>query len=203
MLSLDKRMMPSAGTTVMVVVFSLLVACTFLPLAATHKGWGQPLLAATVRPQLLRFGVHVTPEHTPLSDPERFIGYHAGLDYEIFPSERERDVPVFAICPGRIQYEKWVNGYGGVLIEECLLNGNPVTVLYGHLDSTRFSVRGKDTVQTSQPLGVLAPYRSHESDGNRKHLHLEVHRGADIQFLGYVQDPAELKAYIDPANMLQ
>ncbi|MDP1845177.1 MAG: hypothetical protein Q8L09_00330 [Candidatus Moranbacteria bacterium] len=37
-----------------------------------------------------------------------------------------------------------------------------------------------------------------ETDGERKHLHLGIHKGAGVNILGYVQSKAELSGWLDP-----
>lgn len=176
---------------------------TVLLLVACARGAGAPFADAWRRPAALRFGMHVTPDpgENPIDPPERFAGYHAGLDYEILPGEEDDDVPVLAICAGDILYTGFAEGYGGLIVQHCRLRGEDVTVMYGHLAEDGLSRIGA-ALKTGDRLGLLAPPYSAWSGGNRKHLHLGIHRGTHIDMRGYVQDPEELAAYIDPGSVL-
>ena len=147
--------------------------------------------------------MYVTPDqaHNPIVPPERFIGYHVGLDYEIFASERNKEVPVFAVCSGTILYSGFAQGYGGLIVQRCMLNNEHVTVLYGHLDHEGLP-REDTVVNPGQRIGKLAAARSQWSDGNRKHLHLGIHRGDTLDVRGYVQHADELKEFLDPREVL-
>lgn len=175
-----------------------LVAC----LAAT--GFEQPLEHATNRPTPLHFGVHVTPdpETNPIDPPERFSGYHAAIDYEVSGEELDKPVAVYAICRGKVVYSGFAEGYGGLLIQRCTLDGETISVIYGHLSRNGLIEDGV-TLRSGAQLGYLADARSQDSDGNRKHLHLGIHKGKALDMRGYVQDEADLEEFIDPATVLQ
>lgn len=162
-----------------------------------------PLEHTPNRPTPLSFGLYVTPDpaQNPIDPPERFTGYHAAVDYEVSTEEVDRDVPVYALCSGKVVYSGFASGYGGLLVHRCRLQGEDVTVIYGHLALANLPAVGK-TVKKGQKIGLLAPARSTESDGNRKHLHLGIHRGRDVDVRGYVQHEDELSEYIDPASVL-
>ena len=180
-------------------VLLLLVSCTM----TSAFSLSAPLERTLTRAVALQFGMHVTPDaaENPIDPPERFIGYHVGLDYEIFDDELDHDVPVYAICDGEVLRSGFVNGYGGLLIQRCTIGGESVTVLYGHLDEKELA-KQRTILYAGDPLGLLAPPRSHWSDGNRKHLHLGIHRGKSIDYRGYVQTEEELQDYRDPASVL-
>ncbi len=184
------------------VVGTVLVIAGCSALAQSSFAW--PLPGGAFRPTPLHFGLYVTPDpaHNPISPPERFIGYHVGTDFEIYPDEERVDVPVYAICSGEIVYSSFAEGYGGLIAEHCLLRDEKVTVLYGHLLLSSLPKVG-DRVTQSQTIALLAPAHTHDSDGNRKHLHLGIHRGWDMTFLGYVQTEAELSQFIDPQTVLE
>lgn len=57
------------------------------------------------------FGIHITKTNSPVS-PERFSGYHSGVDFEILPGEEDTDVEVRAICTGPLVMKKRATGYG-------------------------------------------------------------------------------------------
>lgn len=162
-----------------------------------------PLPAAGLRPTPLYFGLYVTPDpnQNPIDPPERFTGYHAAVDFEIHPAEEQLDIPVYAICPGTVVYSGYAEGYGGLLVHRCTLQGEPVTVLYGHLRLEGLPATGTN-VHKGQQIGSLAPGRTYESGENRKHLHLGIHKGEDMDVRGYVQNEKELEQYIDPLTVL-
>ncbi len=177
------------------------VVCLFL-VGCNAFGRG-PLHNAYNRPTPLHFGLYVTsdPKHNPIDPPERFAGYHAGLDFEIDPSEKDVDVPVYAICEGTVIFSGFAQGYGGLLIHRCKFQEQDVTVLYGHL-----KVEGlpeiASTVHPGDQIGVLGADRSRDTDGNRKHLHFAIHKGRQEVMLGYVQTPEELDQFLDPSVVL-
>lgn len=175
-----------------VVLFVLFMGCS----AGTLE---DPLPKASMRATPLSFGLHVTPnsEQNPIDPPERFTGYHTGVDYEVTTEELEDEVPVFTICKGKVAYSGFASGYGGVLIQYCRLAGAPVTVLYGHLSLDGLPSKGT-MLQSGNRIGALASAKSEESGGNRKHLHLGIHRGSEIKFLGYVQREDDLTEFLNP-----
>lgn len=178
-------------------------------LIAIFTSWAQsgqmslPLPDALERSTPLHFGLYVTPDpkNNPIDPPERFTGFHVATDFEIAPEEADTDVPVFAICNGPVAFSGFVEGYGGLLIERCTIAGEEATVLYGHLRIDGLPEEGK-RLNHGATIGVLAPARSYDSGGNRKHLHLGIHRGARLDFRGYVQTESELSQYIDPMEVL-
>lgn len=175
-----------------------LVACV------ASAGFSQPMDHATNRPTPLHFGVYVTPDPAtnPIEPPERFTGYHAAVDYEVSEDELETPTQVYAICKGRVIYSGFAEGYGGLIIQRCTLDGEPISVIYGHLSRNGLLEEGV-TVRSGNPIGYLADARSTDSDGNRKHLHLGIHKGKGLDMRGYVQTEEELAEYIDPATVLQ
>ncbi len=168
---------------------------------ATNLHW--PLPYAYNRPTPLHFGLFVTPDpkQNPIDPPERFIGFHAATDFEIVSGEENADVPVYAICKGPVVYSGFAKGYGGLLVQQCTLRNEEVTVLYGHLALDALPAPGT-ALRPGQQLSILAASRSHDADGNRKHLHLGIHRGPQLDVRGYVQREQELQHYIDPQKIL-
>jgi len=163
-----------------------------------------PLTAMENRPQLLTFGLYVTPSpaNNPIDPPERWTGYHSALDIEIYPDEIAKDVPVFAVCEGEVIFTGEVNGYGGVLVQTCTYESEPITVLYGHIDPNRIAKRVEDNLKVGDAIGFLGSHKTRDAGYNRKHLHLQMHRGPEIIFRGYVSRPEELTAYIDPKTVI-
>ena len=165
-----------------------------------------PLSHGEDRPKLLTFGMYVTPdpENNPIMPPERFTGYHTALDIEIIEEEVGKVVPVYTICEGLIAYTGIVEGYGGVIIQACTIQNQEVRVLYGHLDYKSFQVTtNSKPVKTDTIIAELGDQHSAESGHTRKHLHLGIHKGPDIEFAGYVQSAAELDEFIDPLPLFE
>src|SRR5688572_13778429 len=82
-------------------------------LAQAEAPIGWPLSEGERREKKLTFGMYVTPdpEQNPIDPPERFTGYHTGLDLEILPEEENEEVPVLAACDGKIVSTKEIAGY--------------------------------------------------------------------------------------------
>lgn len=147
------------------------------------------------------FGIFITPQNSPVK-PEKFRGYHTGTDFEIFPEELNADVPVRAICDGKIAQKKYASGYGGVLVESCELDGAPITVVYGHLKLASIAKKTGDDLAKGEEIGILGKAYSAETNGERKHLHLGVHKGTSINIFGYVPKEADLSEWIDPVKYM-
>ncbi len=145
------------------------------------------------------FGLYVTPTNSPVQ-PERFTGYHTGTDFETTLSETSADVVVRAACSGPVRLARWVSGYGGVVVQSCVLGSQSVTVLYGHLRITSVTVRIGSGLNAGQSFAVLGRGYSQETDGERKHLHFAIHRGTTIDLRGYVQKKSDLNQWIDPMS---
>src|SRR3989344_9153236 len=97
-------------------------AMTTVPVS---KPLGQKFLApidrAAERITKKPFGIKITPQDSPVQ-PEKFSGYHTGVDYETFDSEKNAAIPIKAICDGNVIFKQRVNGYGGVLVQSCQYN---------------------------------------------------------------------------------
>lgn len=159
---------------------------------------GNALSRVTKKP----FGIYVTPQNSPVQ-PEKFKGYHTGSDFETTPDEQKSDVSIFAICNGKLIMKKYASGYGGVAVESCTLNGQPITVIYGHLRSSSIKPSVNDNLKAGDQIAVLGTGYSSETDGERKHLHLGIHKGSTINILGYVQNKTDLQNWLDPLTILQ
>lgn len=146
------------------------------------------------------FGTYIQPENSPVQ-PERFRGYHTGIDVEISPDQMDEAIAVYALKDGEVLLSRWVSGYGGVLVLGTELNGSPCTILYGHLDIDRSTYQVGDEVRRGDILAYLGQAYSNETDGERKHLHLAIHQGQEIHLAGYVQNEAELLEWIDPLSL--
>lgn len=148
------------------------------------------------------FGLKVSPQNSPVS-PEKFSGYHTGVDFETFPSEANTDVSVWAVCSGKLLLKKSASGYGGVAVQACQLNGQDVTIIYGHLRLTSITAKVGTELKAGDELAVLGTGYSEETSGERKHLHLGIYQGAALNLLGYVQNPADLVGWLDAAKYLK
>jgi murein DD-endopeptidase MepM/ murein hydrolase activator NlpD len=167
--------------------------------STNNSGFLSPLTRVADRVTKKKFGEFITPQNSPVQ-PEKFRGYHTGTDFEIFPDEANVDVPVKAVCKGKLVLKKTATGYGGVVVESCLLDGSPITVIYGHLKISSVTVNAGDSLSVGDTLGILGKGYSAETDGERKHLHLGFHKGAVVNILGYVQNQAEISGWIDPCS---
>ena len=147
------------------------------------------------------FGIWVDSQNSPIF-PERFLGYHTGVDFEVFPGEENEDVEIRALCSGEIFFLEVVNGYGGVMLQRCFYEEQPIIVLYGHIDKDRTLFSLGDRVEVGMKLGFLGKGNSKETDGERKHLHLGVIKGDKENFLGYVRSEALLDNWIDPCDLI-
>lgn len=184
--------------------FSLLGSVTFaLALTGCSTDIAAPISHISRRPTPLSFGMHVTPEQdeNPIDPPERFVGYHVAVDFEVTAEELDQEVPVYAVCSGNVTLSGFAEGYGGVLVQLCDLDGEPVTVIYGHLTIEGLPKRGS-SLKAGQKFATLGAARSHDTDNNRKHLHFGIRRGAVSDIRGYVQTEREVNQYIDPRSLL-
>lgn len=143
------------------------------------------------------FGIFIDPATSPVQ-PERFGGYHTGADFETFPEEAQTDVVVRAMCDGEVVTKRTATGYGGILVTNCVIDGQPMTVLYGHLRLSSIGARVGERVVAGEQIGLLGTGGTSETDGERKHLHLGIHVGPTINMLGYVSARANLSGWLDP-----
>lgn len=160
-----------------------------------------PISSFDQRVALKPFGLYVLPGSSPVQ-PEKFTGYHTGVDFELLPDENANDVEVKSVCDGTFRLKQYVSGYGGVAVEECLFDNEPITVLYGHLKLTSIELAQGDHIVAGQKIGVLGKAYSQETDGERAHLHLGIHKGKSINFRGYVSNKSELSQWINALDIL-
>lgn len=170
--------------------------------SAAMAALASPILDWQARVTKKPFGIYVSPTDSPVS-PERFTGYHTGVDFETFADEQNVDVPIMAICSGKLLLKEYASGYGGVAVQSCTLNGEAVTIIYGHLRlSSIIPAKGK-LLTAGEKFAVLGTGYTSETDGERKHLHLGIHKGTSINILGYVQTQAALAQWLDVTRYLQ
>ncbi len=144
------------------------------------------------------FGIYITPATSPVQ-PERFTGYHTGADIETSAAQKDTGVWVHAIADGKVELNRWVSGYGGVIIISFNFNGKTYSALYGHLN-TPANLKVGDRITAKQTLTTLGAGYSHATDGERKHLHFSLRPGVDLDLRGYVQNKSELSSWIDPVG---
>jgi murein DD-endopeptidase MepM/ murein hydrolase activator NlpD len=142
------------------------------------------------------FGTYVTPQNSPVT-PERFKGFHTGIDVEY--GDVTVDVTVSAITDGQIIYSGHINGYGGFIAQKISLNSQDYIVIYGHLKQSSL-VKTGTIVKQGESLGILGQGYTSETDGERKHLHLAFIKGNKLDFRGYVQNKSELSLWSDPLS---
>jgi murein DD-endopeptidase MepM/ murein hydrolase activator NlpD len=179
-------------------------AATSSPVSATNPApqLHDPISGGLGRVTKKAFGLYVSPGHSPIT-PEKFTGYHTGIDFETTPQEQNIDVPIFAACAGKLLLKKYASGYGGVAVQACKLDNADVTIIYGHLRLSGIIPSVGDVLSPGQQIAVLGTGYSSETDGERKHLHFSIHKGTAINILGYVQKPADLSGWLDPEQYLK
>lgn len=131
-------------------------------------------------------------------------GYYTGIAFESFEEEQKgKEVPVFVFCEGTLVEKRFAIGYGGIAIQECILEGQTVYVLYGHMDLESIEFNIGDELTPGIQLGNLGDHESAETDGTAKQLHFSIHKGIKPDIRGYVQTKEELTEWIDPLLYLK
>lgn len=157
----------------------------------------QPIAEFRQRITKKTFGLYITPATSPVQ-PERFTGYHTGVDVEY--GDVTTDVPVYAVESGKVIVAQWISGYGGLLVLQGTVEGKSMYILFGHLRPTALPSKGSEVEKGAQ-VGVLGTAYSHETDGERRHLHFAVYTGSSLDIRGYVQKKSELSAWDDPLTL--
>lgn len=160
-----------------------------------------PLPRASERITKKPFGIHITRQNSPVQ-PERFSGYHTGADFEVLPGEQSKPLIVRAICTGPLLVKRWASGYGGVLVQRSQYKGQIITVIYGHMKLSSVSARVGQTLSAGQPIGQLGAHKSSETNGERRHLHLGIHKGTSVNLRGYAPSKTQLNSWMDPMKIL-
>lgn len=145
------------------------------------------------------FGTYITPATSPIQ-PERFSGYHTGVDVETTEAQQAEDVPIFALADGTLSLKKIASGYGGVIGLNFSFQGKPYTAIYGHVRLSSVTLGIGESILAGEQLGVLGTGFSDETDGERKHLHFGLIPGDDPVLLGYVNSQTELNEWVDPVD---
>ena len=165
-----------------------------VPMAETLTA---PISRAAERVTKKPFGIEIHPSTSPVPN-DRFDGFHVGVDFETTEEEQGIDVPVYVACPGPLLFRQHARGYGGVAVQRCRLDGQEVTVIYGHLRLTSIQAKPGQMLRPGEEIGVLGTGHGPETDGVRKHLHFGLHASAtatDIR--GYVKTRAETEGWLD------
>lgn len=137
----------------------------------------------------------------PCADP--FVGFHTADDLEATKDELDRSVPVFTIADGTVRQVDHINGYGGLIVIEHILNGKTITTYYGHIDTATTDLRVGDSVTAGEKIAELAAHCSADSSNERKHLHFGIHNDADIDVRGYVPTATDLADWLNPKELLR
>lgn len=143
------------------------------------------------------FGLFVEPNNSPVQ-PEKFSGYHTGVDVEY--GDVKEEVPVKTIADGKIIHAGTAQGYGGVVAIQYEIDNQAIVAIYGHLDPAALPDAGT-TVKAGDTIGRLGDGFTPETDGERKHLHLSLHKGTTLNIRGYVQNQSELSDWLDPLSI--
>jgi len=201
------KLTPSSATTVQPISSSTInstLSNVPSPVVATSTAPAlqEPLTNALSRVTKKPFGLKVSPGHSPIS-PEKFSGYHTGVDFETLPSEAKVDVPISAVCTGPLLLKKIATGYGGVAVQKCQLAKQTVTIIYGHLRYSSITPKIGATLTAGQAFAVLGTGYTAETSNERKHLHLGIHLGAAVNILGYVQSAGDLNNWWDATKYLK
>lgn len=144
------------------------------------------------------FGIYITPATSPVQ-PERFSGYHTGVDVEY--GDTTSDVPVLAMAEGTVVVSRLTSGYGGMVAIRHTLANKDVVAIYGHLDPASLPAVGA-SLKAGQGIGILGDDKSAETDGERKHLHFAIHNGSEADIRGYVSSKSELSGWTNPLDVL-
>ena len=145
------------------------------------------------------FGIYIDPASSPVQ-PEKFQGYHTGVDVEY--NDVENEAEVVSMADGKIILSKWVSGYGGLLVISHNINSESIISLYGHLDpDSLMSVDNE--VKVGDKIGVLGNGGTNETDYERKHLHFGIIKGDKIDLKGYVKSREELNKWYEPVGFLK
>ncbi len=143
------------------------------------------------------FGIYITPATSPVQ-PERFTGWHTGVDVEY--DDVAAQVPVRAIAAGEVVVARTASGYGGVVAIRHTVQGEKVVALYGHLKPASIP-RVEQTVRAGEQICVLGEGGTAETDGERKHLHFAVRKDTRPDIRGYVSGKEELERWHNPVEL--
>lgn len=175
------------------------ILASFQPRTAQTQSLSAPVEDFRSRISLKTFGQLIDPKSSPVQ-PERFSGYHTGVDAE-YADVVNSDVPVMAIADGTVKLSQRANGYGGVVILWHSIAGQTRSVLYGHLDPDRLPRVGQSFL-AGNTIGYLGMGQSAETDGERRHLHLAIRKTSDLELAGYTKSATQLNEWLNPLDFL-
>lgn len=170
------------------------------------QNWYFPMVPYKERIQVKDFGTFVDDKFYQgkegLFPYNRFYGYHAGVDLEILGDKEDKKIPVYAVASGKIIYIGSLSGYGGVILQK--LDGESLTVLYGHVKITNLPYRLNDRLEGGTLLTYLGDAFSNETSKERKHLHFGIYKGTGLYFHGHEAGIRDLESHwIDPTKFLE
>lgn len=164
--------------------------------AETVKTVIEPIAGLRTRITKKPFGIYITPETSPVQ-PDRFDGYHTGVDIEY--GDVSGEVPVQAITEGIVVFSNFVPGYGGVIVIRHIIKDIDIFVLYGHIDPSTM-LENNIVVERGRVIGFLGEGGTEETDGVRKHLHFAFLKNAELDLRGYVPLEEDLLGWYDPLD---
>lgn len=170
-------------------------------LASSKKLISEPISNASSRITKKYFWIKVSPWHSPIT-PERFKWYHTWVDFETTPAEQNKDISIYAICNGPILLKKIASWYWWVIVQKCIIDNMKVTVIYGHLNIKSINLKIKQIISAGQKIAILGKWFSSETDWERKHLHLWIHKWYSINIAGYVSNKKDLGNWVNPEKYL-
>ena len=88
-------------------------------------------------------------------------------------------------------------------MQRCEIGGQAVAVVYGHLRLSSITAPVGQDLAAGEQIGVLGTGYSTETDGERKHLHLGIHKGTALNSSGYVATSQQLSGWIDPLTLIK
>jgi hypothetical protein len=190
-------------------VFFIVLSSLLLFPKNIYAAWYYPMENYDQRQTVKGFGQYIDDNFykgkEALFPYNRFYGYHAAVDLEIFPNELDTKVPAYAISSGTITYVGTLSGYGGVILEK--LDNENNTALYGHVKIKSLPFKVGDHVNTdSGPviLTYLGDEFSAETSKERKHLHFGIYKGTDLYFVGHEPTLVQLeKRWFNPSTFLK
>lgn len=132
-----------------------------------------------------------------------YEGFHNADDIEARSDEFETPLSVHAIAAGTVRQVGAVNGYGGLIVIEHILNGQPYTAYYGHVDLDTVPFGVDNRVHAGERIANLGGHCGPDSGNERMHLHFGLRPGTDIDVRGYAPSRAVLSQWINPKELLE
>ncbi len=172
---------------------------TSLDTGESGRTLAEPITVFLSRVTKKPFGIFIEPKTSPVQ-PERFRGYHTGVDVEY--EDASGDVPVNAIADGVVIFADRTTGYGGVAALRHSIGSENVIAIYGHLDPDRLPSL-ETRLERGMRIGFLGKGGTDETDGERTHLHFALFKGTQLDLRGYVQNAQELEKWHNPIEFFQ